>query len=84
MSGRPPRGFRCVLVPARVGIQEDVAAELGRFGAIREKHGIEVPPDAEHLASLVADQQVCSSITPDGPACGFVDVLGPGLSILIR
>ena len=66
-----PQGFRCVLVPARVGIREDVAAELGRFSAIREKHGIGVPPDAEHLASLVADQRVLLAITPDGPPASW-------------
>jgi len=62
-----PQGFRCVLVPGRVDIREDLAAELDRFRAIREKHGMHVPPDSEHLASLAADQRVLLAITPDGP-----------------
>lgn len=66
-----PQGFRCVLVPARVDIREDVAAELGRFRAIREKHGMAVPSDDEHLASLVADQRVLLAITPDSPPASW-------------
>ena len=66
-----PQGFRCVLVPARVDIREDVASELDRFRAIREKHGLRVPPDEEHLASLVADQRVLLAITPDGPPASW-------------
>ena len=63
-----PTGFRCVLVSGRVDIREDVAAELGHFRAIREKYGAAVPGDAEHLASLVADQRVLLAISPSGPA----------------
>src|SRR5579875_3307198 len=32
-------GFRSVLVPATDEIREDIAAELPRFRAIRDKHG---------------------------------------------
>src|ERR1700727_567592 len=38
-----PTGFRAVLVPATVEIREDIAAELPRFRAIREKYGMTVP-----------------------------------------
>jgi PPOX class probable F420-dependent enzyme len=61
-------GFRAVLVPATVEIREDVAAELPRFRAIREKHGVEVPSDQEHLQLLTDEGRVLLAITPDGPA----------------
>jgi PPOX class probable F420-dependent enzyme len=38
-------GLRAVLVPATVEIREDIAAELPRFRAIREKYGLAVPDD---------------------------------------
>jgi hypothetical protein len=47
-----PTGFRAVLVPATVEIREDIAAELPQFRAIREKYGMTVPDDAEHLRAL--------------------------------
>src|ERR1700745_3857304 len=50
-----PSGFRAVLVPATVEIREDTAAELPRFRAIREKHGMRVLDDAQHLAALEAE-----------------------------
>jgi PPOX class probable F420-dependent enzyme len=61
------QGFRCVLVPARVEIREDIAAELDHFRAIREKYGVQVPAGEEHLASLTAERRVLLAITPDGP-----------------
>jgi PPOX class probable F420-dependent enzyme len=60
-----PAGFRAVLVPATVEIREDIAAELPRFRAIREKHGMSVPDDDEHLRALAADDRVLLAITPD-------------------
>src|ERR1700677_4686227 len=45
-------GFRAVLIPATVEIREDLAAELPRFRALREKHGRAVPGDDELLAAL--------------------------------
>jgi PPOX class probable F420-dependent enzyme len=60
-------GHRCVLVSGQVEIRENVAAELARFRAIREKHGVAVPDDAEHLVSLIADQRILLAIRPDGP-----------------
>ena len=60
-------GFRAVLVPATVEIREDIAAELPRFRAIREKHGMAVPSDDEHLRSLLAEGRVLLAITPDEP-----------------
>jgi PPOX class probable F420-dependent enzyme len=60
-------GFRAVLVPATVEIREDIAAELPRFRAIREKHGVAVPEDEEHLRALTAEGRVLLAITPDTP-----------------
>jgi PPOX class probable F420-dependent enzyme len=60
-------GFRAVLVPATVEIREGVAAELPRFRAIREKYGLAVPDDDEHLRALTAEGRVLLAMTPDGP-----------------
>jgi PPOX class probable F420-dependent enzyme len=60
-------GFRAVLVPATVEIREGIAAELPRFRAIREKYGLTVPDDDEHLRALTAEGRVLLAITPDGP-----------------
>jgi PPOX class probable F420-dependent enzyme len=60
-------GFRAVLVPGLVEVREDVAAELPRFRAIREKHGMAVPSDAEHLRALEQEGRVLLAITPDAP-----------------
>ena len=62
-----PTGFRAVLVPATVEIREDLAEELSRFRAIREKHGMAVLDDNEHLRALTAEGRVLLAITPDGP-----------------
>ena len=62
-----PTGFRAVLVPATVEIREDVAAELPRFRAIREKYGMTVPSDEEHLRALAAEGRVLLVFTPDQP-----------------
>jgi PPOX class probable F420-dependent enzyme len=60
-----PTAFRAVLVPATVDIREDIAAELPRFRAIREKHGMRVLDDKEHLRSLTEEGRVLLAITPD-------------------
>ena len=60
-------GFRAVMVPGTVEIREDIAAELPRFRAIREKHGMSMPSDEEHLRSLAEDGRVLLAITPGGP-----------------
>jgi hypothetical protein len=62
-----PTGFRAVLVPATVEIREDLAAELPRFRAIREKHAMAIPDDDEHLRALTAEGRVLLAITPDRP-----------------
>ena len=62
-----PTGFRAVLVPATVQIRDDIAAELPRFRAIREKYGMAVLGDDEHLRALRAEGRVLLAITPDGP-----------------
>ena len=66
-----PTGFRAVLVPATVEIREDIAAELPRFRAIREKHGMRIPDRQEHLRALAAEGRVLLAITPDGPPSGW-------------
>jgi PPOX class probable F420-dependent enzyme len=60
-------GFRTVLVPGQVEIREDIAAELPLFRAIREKHGVKVPSDEEHLRALSEEGRVLLAIIPDGP-----------------
>ena len=60
-------GFRAVLVAATVEIREDVAAELPRFRAIRQKYGLAVPDDDEHLRALAAEARVLLAITPEKP-----------------
>jgi PPOX class probable F420-dependent enzyme len=62
-----PTSFRAVLVPATVEIREDIAAELPRFRAIREKHGMRVLNDSEHLQSLTEEGRVLLAFTPDVP-----------------
>jgi PPOX class probable F420-dependent enzyme len=59
--------FRAVLVPATAEIREDIAAELPRFRAIREKHGWTVPDDDAHLLALTAEGRVLLAFTPDSP-----------------
>ena len=72
-----PVGFRAVLVPATVEIREDITAELPRFRAIREKYGLVVPDDDEHLRALTAEGRVLLAMTPDRPptswTCGGLD-----------
>jgi PPOX class probable F420-dependent enzyme len=60
-------GFRYVAVSATVEIREDIAAELPRFRAIREKYGWTVPDDDEHLRALTDEGRVLLAITPDKP-----------------
>jgi PPOX class probable F420-dependent enzyme len=60
-------GFRYVAVQATVDIREDIAAELPRFRAIREKHGWAVPDDDEQLRVLTREGRVLLAITPDKP-----------------
>ena len=66
-----PVGFRAVLVPATAEILEDLAAELPHFRAIREKHGMPVPGDEEHLRALTEEGRVLLAFTPDGPSSGW-------------
>ncbi|HXZ64802.1 MAG TPA: pyridoxamine 5'-phosphate oxidase family protein [Streptosporangiaceae bacterium] len=60
-------GARYVRVPVTVEVREDLAAELPRFRAIREKMGVAVPSDAEFLAWLGSEGRVLLAMTPDGP-----------------
>src|SRR6516164_5310808 len=63
-------GFRAVLLPATVEVREDLAAELPRFRAIREKYGVAVPDEAEQLRGLTEEGRVLLAITPDGSPAG--------------
>ena len=60
-------GFRSVLVSATVEIREDISAQLQHFRAIREKYGMAVPDDEEHVRTLTAEGRVLLVITPDSP-----------------
>jgi PPOX class probable F420-dependent enzyme len=60
-------GHRAALVPATVEIREDIGQELPHFRAIREKHGVVVPSDEEHLRALSEEGRVLLVFTPDGP-----------------
>jgi hypothetical protein len=62
-----PAGFRAVLVSATAEIREDLAAELPRFRAIRDKHGMAVLDDDEHLRGLSAEGRVLLAFTPGKP-----------------
>ncbi len=66
-----PAGFRAALTPATVEIREDLASELPRFRAIREKYGVPVPDEAEQLRRLTEEGRVLLAITPDGPPHGW-------------
>jgi PPOX class probable F420-dependent enzyme len=63
-----PVGYRAVLVSATTEIREDIKAELPRFRAIRQKHGLPVPDDDKHLEALAAEGRVLLAFTPDGPS----------------
>ncbi len=60
-------GFRTVLVEAMVEVREDLAAELPRFRAIREKHGVKVPSDEEQLQGLTKEGRVLLALSPVRP-----------------
>jgi PPOX class probable F420-dependent enzyme len=60
-------GFRYVALSGTVEVLEDVRAELPRFGAIRAKHGLAIPPEDELEAALIAEGRVLLAITPNGP-----------------
>jgi PPOX class probable F420-dependent enzyme len=66
-----PVGFRAVLISGTVDIREDLAAELPRFTAIREKHGMAALDTDEQLRGLVAEGRVLLAITPDKPSSGW-------------
>ena len=62
-----PTGFRYVMVYGTIDVREDLAAELPRFRAIRDKHGRPAQPDGELLAGLRGEQRVLLAFTPDRP-----------------
>ena len=64
-------GYRAVLVRGTAEIREDISAELPRFRAIREKHGVAVPGEEEQLRGLTAEGRVLLAVTPDGPMSGW-------------
>jgi PPOX class probable F420-dependent enzyme len=65
-------GFRAVLLPATVEVREDLASELPRFRAIREKYGVPVPDEAEQLRGLAEEGRVLLAITPDAPPDSWI------------
>lgn len=67
-------GYRYVAMSGTVEIREDVPAELPRFRAIREKHGVAVPPDDQFAAQLIADDRVLLAITPTDPPSAWAGV----------
>ena len=67
-----PTGFRAALIPATVEIREDLASELPRFRAIREKHGMPVPDESEQLRGLTEEGRVLLAITPDEPPDSWI------------
>ena len=64
--------FRAVLLPATVEIREDIATELPRFRAIREKYGLAVPSEVADVRSLTDEGRVLLAITPGGPPSTWV------------
>lgn len=68
-----PTGFRCVLVSGTVAIREDIETQLPHFRAIREKYGVSVQGDAEHLAALRGEERVLLVITPDKPVDAWTE-----------
>ena len=67
-------GYRYVAMSGIVEIRENVPAELPRFRAIREKHGLTVPPDDQFAAALIADDRVLLAITPTDPPSAWAGV----------
>ena len=47
------------------------SAELPRFRAIREKHGVAVPDGDEHLRALTAEGRVLLAMTPGRPPASW-------------
>ena len=62
-----PTAFRYLMIYGTVDVRTDLAAELPRFRAIREKYSMDVQSDDELLAGLEAERRVLLAITPDGP-----------------
>ena len=63
-----PTAFRYLMIYGTVDVRTDLAAELPRFRAIREKYSKDVPAgDDELLAGLEAERRVLLAITPDAP-----------------
>jgi PPOX class probable F420-dependent enzyme len=60
-------GHRYAAISGTAEFREDVPANLHLFRAIREKHGVAVPPDAEFAAALIADERVLLTVTPAAP-----------------
>ena len=63
-----PTRFRYLMIYGTVDIRTNLAAELPRFRAIREKYGMDAQSDDKLLAGLAAERRVLLAITPDGPA----------------
>jgi PPOX class probable F420-dependent enzyme len=59
-------GHRAALVRATAEIREDIGKELPHFRAIREKHGVPITSDEDHLRALTEEGRVLLVFTPDG------------------
>lgn len=60
-------GSRALLLYGTVEIRDDLAGELPRYRAIKQKHGVDPGDDDAFLSELVAEGRVMLVITPDGP-----------------
>ena len=60
-------GHRYARVSGTVEILDDVRSNLPTVRALREKHGMAVPPDEELAASLTADHRILLAVTPTKP-----------------
>jgi hypothetical protein len=71
-----------VLVPATVETCEDVIAELPGFRAIREKHGVAVPPDQPGHHGIMRSNVKIGLVGPDpGMDVGRAVRAAPGIDV---
>jgi len=60
-------GLRYVAVDGTVEIDDDIETGIGRFRALRAKHGRPAQTDAELRDEIIRDERVFLVITPDKP-----------------
>jgi hypothetical protein len=81
-AGRAGAGRAGRRGPATIEIRENAAAELCRSRAIRDKYGMDVLSDQEHLESLLAEGRVLLAVMPDGHSF-HLDLLGLRLTVYV-